>query len=63
MGMDAHQYPPFRVRLFNAAYQQTGYSQPERDADEAALYEHALGFLDRFMAEAEKRGLTHAPPP
>ena len=58
MGMDAHQYPPFRVRLFNAAYQQTGYSQPERDADEAALYEHALGFLDRFMAEAEKRGLT-----
>ena len=58
MGVDAHQYPPFRVRLFNAAYQQTGYPQPERDADEAALYEHALGFLDRFMEEAKKRGLT-----
>ena len=58
MGVDAHQYPPFRVRLFNAAYQQTGYPQPERDADEAALYEHALGFLQRFRDEAQKRGLS-----
>ena len=41
------------------AYKQTGYELPERGADEAAdLYEHALGFLDRFMDEAKKRGLT-----
>ena len=58
MGVDVHQYPPFRVRLFNEAYKQTGYELPERDADEAALYEHALGFLDRFMDEAKKRRLT-----
>ena len=58
MGVDVHQYPPFRVRLFNETYKQTGYPQPERGADEAELYEHALGFLGRFMEEAKKRGLT-----
>ena len=32
--------------------------RPDKDADEAALYEHALGFLDRFIEEASERGLT-----
>ena len=58
MGLDVHSYPPFRIRAFNQAYERTGYEQPERDADEAALYEHALGFLDRFIEEASERGLT-----
>ena len=58
MGVDAEQYPPFRVTVFDAAYQRTGYDKPDRNADEAALYEHALGFLDQFIDEASKRGLT-----
>ena len=58
MGVNVEQYPPFRVRVFNAAYKETGYLQPERDTDEAEMYEHALGFLDRFMEEARKRGLS-----
>ncbi len=58
MGVDVEQYPPFRVTLFDEAYTLTGYSQPEKQADEAALYEHALGFLDRFIEEAQERGLT-----
>ena len=58
MGLDVEQYPPFRVTVFNQAYERTGYDQPEQDADEAALYEHALSFLDRFIEEAQTRGLT-----
>ena len=58
MGLNVEQYPPFRVRLFNEAYKLTGYELPERGTDEADLYEHALGFLDQFMDEAKKRGLT-----
>ena len=58
MGVDAEQYPPFRVTVFDAAYRRTGYDKPKGDADEAALYEHALGFLDRFIQEASQRGLN-----
>ena len=58
MGVDAEKYPPFRTRLFEKAYDLTDYDQPPTDADEAALYEHALGFLDRFIDEANGRGLT-----
>ena len=58
MGVDVYSYPPFRITTFNEAYERTGYDPPEQDADEAALYEHALGFLDRFIEEASKRGLT-----
>ena len=57
MGLDVERYPPFRIRTFNRAYGRTGYGQPEKGADEAALYEHALGFLDRFVDEASERGL------
>ena len=57
MGLDALEYPPFRVTLFDKAYGLTGHDKPERNADEAALYEHALGFLDQFITEAEERGL------
>ena len=57
MGVDVEQYPPFQKRVFDAAYRQTGYEPPERGADEAALYEHALGFLDKFTEEAHARNL------
>ena len=58
MGLDVEKYPPFQVTVFDKAYEQTGYPElPEKDADEAAQYEHALGFLDRFMEEAKKRRL------
>ena len=62
MGLDVERYPPFRTTIFSKAYEQTGYDQPEKGADEAALYEHALGFLDRFIDEASERGLNLAPP-
>ena len=57
MGCDVTQYPPFLIRLFTKTYVRTGYAYPRQDADEVALYEHALGFLDRFIAEAKRRGV------
>ena len=32
MGLDIEQYPPFRVKVFNEAYDRTEYGQPEKDA-------------------------------
>ena len=58
MGLDVEKYPPFQVRVFEDAYKQTGYKVPEKYSDEATLYEHALGFLQRFRDEAQKRGLS-----
>ena len=57
MGLDVERYPPFRTNMFKDAYARTIYGQPDPNADEAALYEHALGFLDRFIEEAKERGL------
>ena len=57
MGEDVEQYPPYRIRALRQACAQTGYQLPEEDANEAELYEHALGFLDRFIEEAEARDL------
>ena len=57
MGVDVREYPPFRVRLFEEAYRRTGYEQLSHRADEATLYDHALGFLDRVIDEASERGL------
>ena len=54
-GLDAEQFPPFRVSVFNPAYDLVGYGRPAQGA--AEIYEHALGFLDRFMEEASQRGL------
>ena len=58
MGLDAWRYPPFRTTLFDEAYQRTGYEPPNSGANEAALYDHALGFLDRLIDEASERGLA-----
>ena len=57
MALDVEQYPLFMVREFTETYRRTAFPEPSRDADEAALYEHAIGFLDRFIAEAKQRGL------
>ena len=58
MGLDVEQFPPFRTRWLNETYSRVGYAQPAPDADEAAIYDHALGFFDRFIEESAKRGLT-----
>ena len=57
MGLDVQEYPPFQKKMFTAAYDQTGYEQPSQEADAATLYDHALAFLDRFIEEAENRGV------
>ena len=57
MGLDAKEYPPYRVSVFHRVYDRTGYGRPAPNADEAEVYEHALGFLDRFIEEAHERGV------
>ena len=57
MALDVESYPPFRLRVFDRAYERIGYGKPAPNADEATVYEHALGFLDRFIDEARERGL------
>ena len=58
MGISAYDYPPYRITLFDWAYSETGYPKPRADAQEGELYQHALGFLDRFIKEADQRGVT-----
>ena len=57
MGLDVKNYPPFGTTILSRAYELSGYDVPKPDADEAALYVHALGFLDQFIDEAAERGL------
>ena len=58
MGVDVETYPPFRTSTFNETYGRIGYNRPGRNADEVELYVHALGFLDRFIEEAKRRGVV-----
>ena len=58
MGLDVEQFPPFRARWLNDIYSRVKHAHPRPDADEAAVYDHALGFFDRFIEESAKRGLT-----
>ena len=58
MGLCAKKYPPFAKKRFENAYKSTGYKMPDRDADEAALYTHFLGFLDRFIEESQAHGVN-----
>jgi MoxR-like ATPase len=57
MAFDVDRYPPFKTREFNKAYEAVGYPSPPAGSDEAALYEHALEFVDWFIQEAAERGL------
>ena len=58
MGLDSERYPPFRITLLDKAYERSRYDRPDPSADEATLYEHALGFLDRFIEVATWHGLV-----
>lgn len=58
MALDPKKYPPYRVKLFEAAYRRTGYDMLPRSADEADRYEHALGFLDKIIERAAAKGFV-----
>ena len=58
MGLCAEEYPPFAKKRFENSYKSTGYNLPDRNADEATLYSHFLGFLDRFIEEAQIHGVN-----
>ena len=54
MGENAEQYPPYKRSDVKRACEQTGYPFPKEDANEAELYEHALGFLDRLLTKRRR---------
>ena len=56
MRISAKCYPPFMTTLFGRAYKRVGYPHPSENS-EAALYDHALEFLERLVKEAKDRGL------
>ena len=58
MALDSERYPPYQSGVFHDAYMRTEYPHNPDDSNEAVTYEHALGFLDRFIDEAGQRGLT-----
>ena len=49
MALDPKQYPPYRETIFKLAYRRTEYPMPPKGADEVAVYEHALEFLDKLV--------------
>ena len=55
MALDVDQYPPFKTTEFNETYALMDYPASPNGTDEAALYRHAIAFLDRFIEEAKKR--------
>jgi len=55
---DLQRNPPFRATAFDTAYKLTGAAKPPNGADEAAVYEHALAFLDELDTQATERGLS-----
>ena len=54
---DIKQFPPFSKKKYEYAYKQTGYDMPEQNADEATLYVHSLGFLDRIIKITRAHGV------
>lgn len=56
MALDPWKYPPFKVTEFKNAYKVTGQDGPLPGADEADMYEYALGFLDRIVERAAALG-------
>ena len=57
MALDVLEYPPFGISYFDEAYKKTEFGPPQDSSNEAAVYEHALKFLDRFIEEAASRDL------
>ena len=58
MAVDPHKYPIYMYSLFQKSYNLVGHNPPDDSADEAAVYSHALGFLDTILQEARDRGLV-----
>ncbi len=56
MGVDPHRYPPYQRTPFTKTYRRLRYPMPSAN-DAGGVYEHALGFLDRLIEEARKRGM------
>ncbi len=56
-GVDASNYPVYQAMTLGKGFDLTGYSRPSIEADEADIYDHALGFFDRIVKEASARGL------
>ncbi len=56
MALGAERFPPFKITEFHETYELLGYPKPSQRANEAAMYEHALRFLDRLIEEAQARG-------
>ena len=50
------EYAPFATRTFNRAYDRVQHPRPASDADEEALYNHALSFLDELVGRASALG-------
>ena len=76
--MDAKAFPIYRPDPVRAAYRLVRYDSEVRTATGGQWYQHFLSFLERFRAEAERRGLhiadlldaqslvwtvVHTPPP
>ncbi|HEY6322734.1 MAG TPA: AAA family ATPase [Thermoanaerobaculia bacterium] len=54
---DPTSYPHYKETQFRKGCDLTGYPRPDKGADEARVYEHALRFLDQLAEEASARGL------
>ncbi|MCY4625807.1 MAG: AAA family ATPase [Chloroflexi bacterium] len=57
MALGAEDHPPFRMGVFDKAYELTGFAKPGTSSDEVELYTHAMKFLNKFIEEAGERGL------
>lgn len=57
LAVDAAAFPPFRGTVFNTAYRLLGEEPPHKDATPGEVWQHALDFLDKFIAEASRRGV------
>lgn len=55
--IDPEKFPTYQHTAFRAGYALTDHPPPDPDADEAAIYTHALAFLDTLAKEGAKRGL------
>ena len=58
MALGPEQNPPFKWTEFKKAYKALAYPESPKDADEAAMYEHAMSFLDTLTREAKARGFS-----
>jgi len=58
LAIDPEGYPIYRPTPLQKAFELTGYNRPDPAADEAQIYNHALGFFDKVSEEAAARGLN-----